>query len=86
MLIILENRFCFSFSLLFFFNKRINPSDRFALQFFSISKYVLPFQILEDKAELFSVIVHKGASLGNGHYFAFIKFGGQWYRVDDMKV
>ncbi|CAC5393006.1 USP36_42 [Mytilus coruscus] len=41
---------------------------------------------LHDTAELFAIIVHKGNALSNGHYYCFVEFGNQWYKVDDMRV
>ncbi|CAC5395512.1 USP36_42 [Mytilus coruscus] len=41
---------------------------------------------LEDKAQLFGVIFHAGRSTSNGHYYAFVKFGQHWFKIDDMKI
>ncbi|VDI31934.1 ubiquitin carboxyl-terminal hydrolase 36/42 [Mytilus galloprovincialis] len=51
-----------------------------------LRKYVEENKVIEDKAKLYGVIVHKGNTLSNGHYYAFILFGSQWYLVDDMRV
>jgi ubiquitin carboxyl-terminal hydrolase 36/42 len=39
-----------------------------------------------DILRLFSVIVHIGKSIGNGHYIAYIRSGEKWYRTSDEKV
>ena len=48
--------------------------------------FFLFLQNLEDKAELFGVVVHYVWGSSSGHYFAFVKLGQHWFRIDDMKV
>lgn len=39
-----------------------------------------------DILRLFSVIVHLGTNIGNGHYISYIRSGEKWYRTSDEKV
>ena len=35
---------------------------------------------------LVEVVVHEGSSIKGGHYVAYVKRSGQWYRPDDLRV
>ena len=35
---------------------------------------------------LVGVVVHEGNSIKGGHYVAYVKRSGQWYRTDDLRV
>ena len=35
---------------------------------------------------LVGVVVHEGNSIKGGHYVAYVKRSGQWYRIDDLRV
>ena len=36
--------------------------------------------------ELYAIIVHEGRSTFQGHYYAFVRHNGLWYRYDDDHV
>jgi uncharacterized UBP type Zn finger protein len=42
--------------------------------------------IHEEEYHLNSIIVHQGRGLDSGHYFAMVKSGKQWYKIDDATV
>jgi len=43
-------------------------------------------QLLEDKADLYGAIMHRGTKIHRGHFFAIVRHRMQWYKVDDMRV
>ena len=38
------------------------------------------------KLELYAIIVHAGYSSGSGHYYAFVRWNGNWYEMNDGTV
>ncbi len=43
------------------------------------------FRSEEYKYELYAVVVYRG-NLKSGHYFAYVKWGAQWYRANDSTI
>jgi len=38
------------------------------------------------KYDLYAVIIHDGQSCSSGHYFAYVRWGGEWYEANDSRV
>jgi ubiquitin C-terminal hydrolase len=55
-------------------------------QQFDFSPYLLPKPQNPVLYDLISTIVHRGNTLGSGHYVAYVNKGGQWYLCNDTTI
>ncbi|MES1916771.1 MAG: hypothetical protein MHM6MM_008558 [Cercozoa sp. M6MM] len=68
------------------YGHKVEKKVEFPLEELDLSRFVLSDADRSDcRFELFGVSNHSG-SLGFGHYFAYTKLHGKWYRCDDSMV
>lgn len=51
-----------------------------------LEEYVTPGKIIDHRATLFGVVYHCGRAASSGHYFAYVKFGQDWFILDDLQI